>query len=527
MPNSRDTFVDWNHCQSGIAVLPVGACEQHSHHLPLATDALLAEYFANFVGEQLNAAVLPPLTFGTSYEHSGFRGTFSLRPETAMALIRDVAADAEQQNFHTLIIVNFHGGNFFLTPVIRDINRHHPKIKLLLVFPPEFSPSPVLELHSGEWETSIMLHLFPQLVRPVQPNEMHADWTEQRFRQPDLNHWGLGRISPSGALGHPEKASAEKGAKIVAEIKDGLIKWIKQYTEWREKYPRYADYGGITYRELVKNDIDAAMTLTVGAGWNQTVADWRNFIEFNPHGCIAAVRQGRVIGTATTIAYEQKIGWIGMVLVDAQYRRQGIGRQLLLKSLDTLTECQCVKLDATPLGEPLYRSLGFEAEYTLTRMVREPNGAAIKITMPTSVRQMEKSDLEHVIKYDQAVFGAPRSQIINAWFRGAPQYAWICETTTGISGYCLGRRGRNFDQLGPLIADEPATAQELLTAVLSSIGMRALILDAPHREHSDWSAFLESAKFSEQRQLLRMYRGVNAFPGLPQKIWSICAPEVG
>ncbi|MCK5739414.1 GNAT family N-acetyltransferase, partial [bacterium] len=348
MPNSRDTFVAWNHCQSGIAVLPVGACEQHSYHLPLATDALLAEYFAEFIGKQLDAAVLPALTFGTSYEHTGFRGTFSLSPETAMAVIRDLATEAELQNFHTFIIVNFHGGNFFLAPVVRDINRHHPKIKVLLAFPPEFSPSPVCELHSGEWETSILLHLFPQFVLPIQPNKMHPDWTEQRFRQPDLNHWGLGRVSPNGALGYPEKASIEKGAKIVTEIKDGLIKWIQQYSEWQEKYPHYADCGGITYRKLSYADIPETMNLTVEANWNQTREDWRNYITFNPRGCLAAVRQGQTVGTATTIDYEHKFGWIGMVLVGNKYRHQGIGRQLLQKSLENLSECQCVKLDATP-----------------------------------------------------------------------------------------------------------------------------------------------------------------------------------
>ena len=94
---------DWERLALPVAVLPTGAFEQHGPHLPLLTDTVKVEHFARRLAEALGAALLPPLAITQSYEHSGFRGTLSLRPDTFMAVIRDVAAELEQQNFTRLL----------------------------------------------------------------------------------------------------------------------------------------------------------------------------------------------------------------------------------------------------------------------------------------------------------------------------------------------------------------------------------------------------------------------------------------
>ena len=182
------TTKDWERVESGICVLPVGAFEQHSHHLPLRTDILLAEHFGEMIARELEAALLPAIPIATSLEHSGFRGTFSLRPETLMAVIRDIADEAERQGFRTMVVVNCHGGNFCVAPTVRDINRLDRPIKLIHCYPPEHVEREGDEVHSGEWETSVMLAMHPDLVgddrRDIEPGK----WTEKSFRRPDLNH---------------------------------------------------------------------------------------------------------------------------------------------------------------------------------------------------------------------------------------------------------------------------------------------------------------------------------------------------
>ncbi len=80
---------------------------------------------------------------------------------------------------------------------------------------------------------------------------------------------------------------------------------------------------------LTLDDVDAAMQLVAAAGWNQTPADWRRVIAYQPPGCFKAVLDGRLVGTVTSTSYGQRLAWIGMMLVDPSMRRQGIGRSLM------------------------------------------------------------------------------------------------------------------------------------------------------------------------------------------------------
>ncbi|MCJ8332583.1 MAG: creatininase family protein, partial [Lentisphaeria bacterium] len=157
--------VDWQLNESGIVVWPIGAFEQHGYHMPLNTDNIQAEYFGKYLAKRLDAALLPALPFGTSLEHAGFRGSITLSPELMMGMVAHMADELEAQNFHTLIIMNGHGGNFSIAPKVREINRQDRPIKILIVRPWEhttaFSGN---EIHSGEFETSVLLEIEPKLV---------------------------------------------------------------------------------------------------------------------------------------------------------------------------------------------------------------------------------------------------------------------------------------------------------------------------------------------------------------------------
>ncbi len=121
----------------------------------------------------------------------------------------------------------------------------------------------------------------------------------------------------------------------------------------------------VQLRLMTVDDIPEAMRLKDLAGWNQTAADWERFLSANPEGCFVAERDGRVVGTSTTIVYEGRFAWIGMVLVEEQFRGQGIGTVLLERAIGYLDyrNIPCMKLDATPQGRILYEKLGFLSEY--------------------------------------------------------------------------------------------------------------------------------------------------------------------
>src|SRR5215510_3564632 len=97
-----------------MAILPVGATEQHSRHLPLATDTLVVEAVAQRVAKKLNAYCLPALPFSISHMHRGSHGSVWLRNQTLVSVVRDIAVSVRHDGFKQLVLLNGHGGNFIL-----------------------------------------------------------------------------------------------------------------------------------------------------------------------------------------------------------------------------------------------------------------------------------------------------------------------------------------------------------------------------------------------------------------------------
>lgn len=275
-------------------------------------------------------------------------------------------------------------------------------------------------------------------------------------------------------------------------------------------------------RVMTVEDIPAGLNLCRAAGWNQLYRDWAIFLKSSPEGSRVAVKDGKICGTVTTIRYEQKFSWIGMVLVDPSFRRQGIGLQLLRAAMDMLREEETIKLDATPEGRLLYQQLGFTDEYGLSRMKMHA-----PVNLPeTDAEAMTEADLDSVYRYDQPVFGAVRKDLLNWQFGGAVHFAFVKKMNGQIAGYCMGRRGFNFSHIGPVVADNMQIAIELVSAAFKKCEGEPVIVDVPTSGRA-WINWLQSLGFTEQRPFIRMYKGQNAYPGLPEKMFAICGPEFG
>src|SRR5262249_32451649 len=106
---------------------------------------------------------------------------------------------------------------------------------------------------------------------------------------------------------------------------------------------------------MTEPDIALGMRLKQQAGWNQTEADWRRCLALEPDGCFVAELDSQSVGTVTTCTFGD-VAWVAMVLVEETVRGRGIGRALMERALAYLesTGVRCVRLDATPLGRPLY-----------------------------------------------------------------------------------------------------------------------------------------------------------------------------
>jgi GNAT superfamily N-acetyltransferase len=260
-----------------------------------------------------------------------------------------------------------------------------------------------------------------------------------------------------------------------------------------------------TVQLLTTNDLDAAFGLSATAGWNQRVADWRMLLQLAPAGSFAAINDGTIVGTAIGIDYGT-FGWIAMMLVDPAWRGRGVGARLLEAAMAAVPPEIPIRLDATPLGRPLYQRYGFEDECMLTRHVAEasrPGAEAAGGDTASQARALTRANLPAIFAQDDRIFGARRRHLLEWALDGAPQYAHAIEAGTGTH-YCFGRTGRLFDQIGPVVADDEY-ARVLVSASLAAAKGRAVVVDAFDR-HIDFAHWLASRGFSAARPLFRMGR---------------------
>jgi GNAT superfamily N-acetyltransferase len=280
-------------------------------------------------------------------------------------------------------------------------------------------------------------------------------------------------------------------------------------------------------RVLTGEDLGDALRLSTTAGWNQQVDDWRMLLRLAPAGAFAAVIDACVVGTAIGIDYGG-FAWIAMMLVDPAYRGRGIGRRLLETALDAVPANRCTRLDATPLGLPLYRRYGFEVEAALSRHVSD---VSTRGDVPVSdagnssrrVRPLTAPDLDIVIERDSQTFGGTRGAVLDWAFHGAPQYAYIVQSENGPVHYCLGRQGRLFDQIGPVVAGHEAVANALMDAALAAAGDRPVVVDA-FDSQTEFSAGLRRRGFVIQRPLIRMCRAAES-TAPEQGVCGLAAPR--
>jgi GNAT superfamily N-acetyltransferase len=280
----------------------------------------------------------------------------------------------------------------------------------------------------------------------------------------------------------------------------------------------------LIFKTFEEADIPFGMELKNIAKWNQTEADWKRFLLYEPDGCFIAVYNGESAGTVTTINYEKRFGWIGMVLVHPQNRRKGIGTALLRKAIDYLKSIsvETIKLDATPEGKMVYLRLGFKEEYNLDRI--QGIGA---VTDCDELPPIGINDLQDVISFDTGVFGAKRGKVIENLLRENPDKNFIAKNHKGhVEGYIMARKGLNAYQIGPWVSTSASVAEELFALMLKRLSGEKIFLDVPHVNENGLK-IIEKHRFTIQRGFTRMFLGSNAYPGESSLVYATSGAEKG
>ncbi len=274
-------------------------------------------------------------------------------------------------------------------------------------------------------------------------------------------------------------------------------------------------------RTMTLEDIPEAMRLKDAAGWNQTTTDWARFLSASPEGCFVAEYRGDVIGTSATIIYEGRFAWIGMVIVDKQYRGQGIGIALLERAVRFLDSQRVptMKLDATPQGKPLYEKFGFISEYDIERWM-------LNRTVKEHAMENGSISIEDILLIDREIFGANRSGLLRSLAQEAPHLTLVDTQEGKITGYSFGRLGSRADHMEPWVAHNEDVAERLLNSFLLRSSRELIFVDCLRL--NPWSVPLVKARgFEFSRPLTRMFRGANEHAGQIELLCASLGPEFG
>ncbi len=230
-----------------VAVMPLGAIEQHGPHLPVSTDAVIAEEMAKRALEQVPAEVpallMPTMAVGKSNEHLAYRGTLTLSAKTLMDLWFEVAEGVKRAGLAKILFVNAHGGQPQVMEIVaRELRVRHGLLAVSSSWWHMGLPEGLVHadevrhgIHGGTVETSIMLHLRPDLVRMDRAENFTSVLPETEEANRRLRYvggvgigWQAQDLHPAGVAGDASAATAEIGAAVVDHVTEGLAELVAE-----------------------------------------------------------------------------------------------------------------------------------------------------------------------------------------------------------------------------------------------------------------------------------------------------------
>jgi creatinine amidohydrolase len=217
--------------EATVLLLPLGSVEQHGRHLPVGTDSILAAAVSREAAKLIprRVVVLPPPWYGLSQHHMRFAGTVTLRAETMMGLVEDIAQSVVAHGFRRLVLVNGHGGNAGLVDVVSAKLGHQYYGRARVAG---------LTYFQLARETAMMQYVRPDLVDMKRATVTYPN-TGSAYVSTDLligsrvrTYNDFGDLSESGILGDPSLASPEAGARFHEAVVEELVRFIEEFSRW-------------------------------------------------------------------------------------------------------------------------------------------------------------------------------------------------------------------------------------------------------------------------------------------------------
>lgn len=259
-------------------------------------------------------------------------------------------------------------------------------------------------------------------------------------------------------------------------------------------------------------DAPLLLELSEGIGWPHEIGDWQTTLAAS-HVFGHRAADGKIVSSASIYPFGPTLSALAVVLVREEFRRQGLARAAVLKCLDQVPGIPQM-LVATPFGQPLYESLGFEIAERILRLIAV-EGTSLPAT--GAIQPMTEADLPRVLELDRAIYQADRSQVLRHRWKQAEGGVMLADG----SGYAWKIPQRGGLVLGPVVANTPQDAASLVAHLTAGFPGRIKI-EVPER-HTELMTMLTSAGFVVDSARPLMLKNVNQLPGRRELLFGLAS----
>ena len=277
----------------------------------------------------------------------------------------------------------------------------------------------------------------------------------------------------------------------------------------------------LSIRTMRPDEISIAVNWAAAEGWNPGLADDACFAAVDPEGFFIGELDGFPAGTVSCVNYSASFAFLGFYIVRPDLRGRGYGLSLWRAAI-AHAGARVIGLDGVVAQQQNYRSSGFELAYA---NVRYGGTVTVPHARQPGVIALTEVSLATVAAYDATVFPAPRTAFLRAWIGSPGHVGCALVRDGGLAGWGVIRPCRKGRKIGPLVADDRATAEVVLSALLASAGGGEIFLDVPSINR-DAVALGQGLGLAPVFETARMYTG--AIPPLRlERVFGVTTFELG
>jgi GNAT superfamily N-acetyltransferase len=272
-------------------------------------------------------------------------------------------------------------------------------------------------------------------------------------------------------------------------------------------------------KTMSEEDLQNVLDWAEEENWNPGIYDHISFHKADPNGFFIGELFGRPIGCISAVRYSETYGFIGMFIVEENFRKQWFGAYLARTALAYLGS-RNTGLDGLPERIDSYKSIGFSPAYKILRF--EGNG---KGNVTKDISDISEVPFLDLLKYDTKMFSSERADFLRSWISQPESSAFCIYTDNKIRGYGMIRKCRSGFKIGPLFADTEETADKLFVALSSCAPNEPIYIDIP--EVNKLALLLaKRQKMQVISETIRMYSKKQ--PDFPVKnVYGITSVELG